>query len=204
MYSTRPGLILGFHGCDASVAKDVLLGKTFLRASTNNYDWLGHGIYFWEHSPSRAMEFAKYLQKHPSHSKGAIKEPAVIGAVIDLGTCCDLLDYQRLQLLKNGYRFVKKTTVVSEEIPQNRTVGNLGDLLLRELDCSVIEAVHKFKQKTGQSPFDSVRSVFYEGKELYPNAGFREKDHIQICIRNPNCIKGFFLPRAMDEAFLKV
>ena len=54
------------------------------------------------------------------------------------------------------------------------------------------------------SPFDSVRGVFWEGKELYKNAGFREKDHIQICIRNPNCIKGYFLPRELDNAFNKV
>ena len=56
MYSTRPGLTLGFHGCDASVVKDVLLGKAFLKASTNSYDWLGHGIYFWEQSLSRGVK----------------------------------------------------------------------------------------------------------------------------------------------------
>lgn len=33
---------------------------------------------------------------------------------------------------------------------------------------------------------------------LYPEAGFTEKNHIQICIRNPNCIKSFFLPRELD------
>jgi hypothetical protein len=49
--------------------------------------------------------------------------------------------------------------------------------------------------------FDSVRGVFWEGRELYPNAGFREKDHIQICIRNPNCIKGFFYPREINDKF---
>ncbi|GHS87001.1 hypothetical protein FACS1894201_08180 [Bacteroidia bacterium] len=204
MYSTRSGLILGFHGCDASVVKDVLNGKTFLKASTNSYDWLGHGIYFWEYSPSRALEFAEYLQKHSTRSKGIIQKPAVIGAVIDLGVCFDLLDYQSLQLLKRGYQLVMDDSSYSSEIPQNKAIGSSEDFLFRELDCSVIEAVHTYKKRIGQSPFDSVRSVFYEGNELYPNAGFREKDHIQICIRNPNCIKGFFLPRMMDEAFLKV
>ncbi len=33
---------------------------------------------------------------------------------------------------------------------------------------------------------------------LYPEAGLTEKNHIQICIRNPNCIKSFFLPRELD------
>jgi hypothetical protein len=203
MYSTRSGLTLGFHGCDESVARQVVSGLSVLRKSVNHYDWLGHGIYFWENSPSRALEFARHLQEQPQFSKGKITKPAVIGAVIDLGYCFDLLDYQNLQLLKTGYQSILNTRV-AENIPQNKTVGNSGDLLLRELDCDVIDSVHLLKQKNGQPPFDSVRSVFYEGDELYPNAGFREKDHVQICIRNPNCIKGFFLPRKLDSGFPKV
>jgi hypothetical protein len=123
--------------------------------------------------------------------------------VIDLGYCLDLFDYQNLLMLKNAYRALLKLNACFK-MPENKTVGSTGDLLLRELDCSVIEILHLLKQKNGQPPFDSVRSVFYEGDELYPNAGFREKDHVQICIRNPNCIKGFFLPRELDSGFPKV
>lgn len=47
MYSTRSGLILGFHGCDSSLAQAVVAGNKDLRNSENNYDWLGHGVYFW-------------------------------------------------------------------------------------------------------------------------------------------------------------
>jgi hypothetical protein len=56
MYSTRSGLILGFHGCDESVAKEVVAKGKILRESHNNYDWLGHGVYFWENSSERALE----------------------------------------------------------------------------------------------------------------------------------------------------
>ena len=69
---------------------------------------------------------------------------------------------------------------------------------------TVIETVHTLKKQAGQSSFDSVRGVFFEGEEIYPNASFRVKDHIQICVRNPNCIKGFFLPRELDFHFPKV
>jgi hypothetical protein len=51
------------------------------------------------------------------------------------------------------------------------------------------------QEKKCNETFDSVRGVFWEGNEPYPNAGFREKNHIQISVRNPNCIKGFFIPR---------
>lgn len=203
MYSTKPGLILGFHGCDESVVQEVLTGKTSLKESTNSYDWLGHGVYFWENSPARAMEFAEHSRKYPKQSKGTIAKPAVIGAVIDLGFCLDLLDYGNLQLLKIGYKILQDTNDKSK-LPQNKSIGGIGDLLLRELDCAVIESVHVSGKEIGLQSFDSIRGVFYEGEELYPNAGFREKNHIQICIRNPNCIKGFFQPRTLDYNYPKV
>ena len=81
------------------------------------------------------------------------------------------------------------------EIPQNKTAKGSSDKLLRELDCAVIENLHNMQRQIQLKPFDSVRSVFVEGDELYPGAGFHDKNHIQICIRNPNCIKGFFIPR---------
>ncbi len=37
--------------------------------------------------------------------------------------------------------------------------------------------------------------MFPEGNPLYDGAGFRDKNHIQICIRNQNCIKAIFDPR---------
>ena len=52
--------------------------------------------------------------------------------------------------------------------------------------------------------YDSVRGVFFEGNELYPTSGFREKDHIQISIINPNCIKAFFKERLPDKKFKSV
>ena len=43
--------------------------------------------------------------------------------------------------------------------------------------------------------------MFFEGKDLYENAGFKEKNHIQIALRNPNCIKGYFVPRELDTKY---
>ena len=52
-------LVLGYHGCDKSVADRVLAGNETLRKSEKPYNWLGHGIYFWEHGPERAFEWAE-------------------------------------------------------------------------------------------------------------------------------------------------
>jgi len=42
--------------------------------------------------------------------------------------------------------------------------------------------------------FDSIRGVFTEGGPAFDGAGLFAKSHIQICIRKPNCIQGFFMP----------
>jgi hypothetical protein len=81
-----------------------------------------------------------------------------------------------------------------DELPINKPIEKETDLLLRHLDCAVIENLHTVRKELDLDSFDSVRGVFWEGKPLYPNAGFREKNHIQICIRNPDCIRGYFRP----------
>lgn len=205
MYSKKSGLILGFHGCDLSVRDAVINNSANLNFSKNNYDWLGNGIYFWENSPSRALAFAKHLKKHPIRSRNPIKKPAVLGAVINPGYCLDLTVSEDLELLKTAYPILKKAYAATGfELPKNKAVGSSEDLLLRNLDCAVIETLHRWREKKAITPFDSVRGVFWEGRELYPNAGFREKDHIQICIRNPNCIKGYFIPRNFNSSYAEV
>lgn len=188
MYTARTGLILGFHGTDQSVVNKALQGSDLI-FKENPYDWLGNGIYFWDNSPSRALEWAKELSQRPNSK---IKKPAVIGAIIDLGYCLDLLDYKNLDFLKLGYGILK-STLRNANTPLPKNTGT-KDLLRRELDCAVIETLHQSLKETEQKTFDSVRGVFWEGKRLYPKAGFKQKDHIQICIRNIDCIKGYFLP----------
>lgn len=55
MYRILPHFVLGYHGCDETVAQAVIAGHARLRPSENSYDWLGHGMYFWENNPARAM-----------------------------------------------------------------------------------------------------------------------------------------------------
>jgi hypothetical protein len=43
--------------------------------------------------------------------------------------------------------------------------------------------------------FDTVRCAFLEGAPAFPGAAIKLKNHIQICVRNPNSILAFFLPR---------
>jgi hypothetical protein len=200
MYPARPGLIIGFHGCDKALRNKIVNGKTILKASTNDYDWLGHGMYFWENNQQRALDFAKELKKNPVPGKENIKTPSVLGAVIDIGHCLDLLDTEYLQFVKQSFNALADSyKLLDLPLPVNKALRSSKDLLLRKLDCAVIENLHLSRSKSDLRAFDSARGVFIEGKELYPNAGFNEKNHIQICIRNINCIKGFFIPRSADN-----
>lgn len=196
MYASLPNIVIGFHGCDKKVFDKILYKHEPFKSSHNDYDWLGNGMYFWEQNLERAWEWAKSGRTNP---KINIEEPAVIGAVIDLGVCLNLLDSNNIQMLKNQYDLLKlKMSIIDKPMPINKNVKGNDDLLLRYLDCAVIEDLHEERKKNNQKAFDSVRGVFFEGKEIYSTSGFREQSHIQICVRNPNCIKGFFAPKKMD------
>lgn len=83
--------------------------------------------------------------------------------------------------------------------------NNSYDWLIRELDCAVIERIHLYNHMTdGNDEYDSVRGAFIEGKPVYPGSGFRDRTHIQICVRNPNCIKGYFAPKIENENYSSV
>jgi hypothetical protein len=51
--------VLGYHGCDRELGEKVLAGETTLRQSSNDYDWLAEGIYFWQDDAARALHWAK-------------------------------------------------------------------------------------------------------------------------------------------------
>ena len=191
MYQSYPSWVTAFHGCDQYVFEKVLYSHTCLTISNNDYDWLGHGIYFWENNPLRAYEFA--LEQK---TRGKISKPAVIGAMINLGNCLDLTDKFSMSLLKKTYSFFMES-IKDQKLAAPKNIGVADDPLkpLRKLDCAVVQYLHEYNKKKKHQPYDSVRGAFCEGQPLYPGAGFTDKCHIQLCIINPDCIKGFFAPR---------
>jgi len=196
VYSTLPHFVLGFHGCDKQVCDKILNGKETLHVSSNIHDWLGNGSYFWENDPARALEYAKFIKDNPERCTSKINDPAVIGAVIDLGYCFNLLASKNLKILRQSYQLLCASFEAAKKpMPKNKEIGEEKELLFRPLDCAVIEFTHQINKDLGKDPYDSVRGVFLEGENLYLTAGFKDKNHIQICVRNPNCIKGYFLPR---------
>ncbi|MDY7230122.1 hypothetical protein [Hyalangium rubrum] len=178
--------VIGYHGCDESTVERLLRGEPF-RPSTNAYDWLGSGVYFWEYGPDRALSFAEEQRR-----RGKLKRPAVVGAVLQLGRCFDLLDTRFTEDLADAHReFAAQARAQGLPLPVNR--GRTPDRELRYLDCTVLNW-YLLRMIARGTPYDSVRCAFLEGEPVYEGAGIYKKTHIQISICNPTCIVGTFIP----------
>lgn len=188
LYQSQPSFVLGFHGTEKQTVEALIAEPTkHLKHSAGRYEWLGHGIYFWENDPLRAYEWAT-----TGNAKSKIKEPDAVGAIVDLKLCLDLTTRFGLEEEAEAYELVAELYREADtELPVN--VGG-PDKLKRELDCQVILALHKYREDKGLPPYDSIRAPFREDEELYPGAGFHRRTHTQIAIRNVDCIKGYFRP----------
>ena len=68
----------------------------------------------------------------------------VLGAILDLGNCLNLTDSGSTKLLKNGYKFLcLQYSLKGEPLPVNGKTNCSGDILLRNLDCAIIESLLK-------------------------------------------------------------
>ncbi len=194
-----PAFILGYHGCDRAVGEAVLAGELDLKPSANPYDWLSMGIYFWENNPVRGLAWAKIAARHGKRTAQPIREPFVIGAVIDPGNCLDLLETESIELLTKAYaEMTLRFREVGQRLPVNRGTGT--DYPLRYLDCAVINYLHQQVEQSGLPRLDSVRAAFVEGEPIYKGAGFHRHTHTQICVRSSASIVGYFRPRLATGA----
>jgi len=180
-------IVVGYHGCSEAFARRLLVGKKPIRLwrpSRNDWDWLGHGVYFWEHAPERALRWAR------ERYRTRRQRPAVVGAYIQLGRCFDLLNESITSLLGQTHmQLARAFAQADRSLPENR--GREGKF--RELDCMVINTCIDDLRRSG-SEYDTVRGAFLEGAPVYPGAGFSRESHIQVAVRNSSCILGVFQP----------
>lgn len=174
--------VLGYHGCAAELAAELVGGTRPITAwphSKNPYDWLGSGIYFWEHGPHRALQWARARYGDTA---------AAVGAIIHLGQCFDLLDVEFTQKLLPAYQAEHEDKEAAGlPLPANR--GSDEDRRGRYLDCTVVNrCLLRFPE------FQVVRGAFREGEAAFPGAQIFRESHIQIAVRDPRCILGVFRP----------
>jgi len=176
-------------------ARRAIAGDIDILQSKHDFDWLGPGAYFWESDPQRALEWAQWKA-----DTGSYKNPYVVGAVIDLRNCLDLVARENFEVVQRAYEsFVEVQKTAKLELPKNkRPKGSTPNETrrLRYLDCAVLRHLHKMiESEEDIEPYDTVRGMFVEGEPVYPGAGFNEQSHVQIAVRNNDCILGIFHPR---------
>lgn len=109
-----------------------------------------------------------------------------MGAVIDLGFCLDLTTSRGLQETKAAFDKLHEVfQLAGIPLPQNLLDGR------HNLDCAVINYLHHLREGSSP-PFDTVKGIFVETPSLFPGSAIGSKNHIQIAVRNPACIKGVF------------
>jgi len=162
--------VVAFHGTKRATAEALVDGTPF-GPSTNDDDWLGHGIYFWEYAPQQAWWWAKRRYNG---------QAAVIGALVRLGRCLDLLDPSNSTLLRDAHRDLSKTLKKARRaVPRNANTH-------KYLDCAVFNWLYGHLDDQGYR-LESCRAVFVPNVErLWDRSGVFEGAHIQICLREPN------------------
>ena len=182
---SHPHQVIGYHSCDKDIGLRIISGEIELKESKNAWDWLGHGTYFWEDNPFRALEYAEEVRDRKQFNSGKIKIPFVIGAILELGNCLNLLAPSGTEVLRTTHESLKALVkVAGQKMPVNKKDN-------RALDCSVIRLA------ANTNKYDTVRTAFDEGEKIYAGTNFTARHHMQICVINQGCIKGFFLPRPL-------
>ncbi|MEJ0097990.1 MAG: hypothetical protein WDM84_08825 [Bauldia sp.] len=163
-------------------------GRAAIKAEDRRYHWLGSGVYFWENDPDRALEWAQ-----EKASRRELRNPAVIGAVIELGQCLDLSVRENVPLVKAAHDSLEALYAKSgDKMPENKKApkDDRDDKVMRYLDCAVLNHLIE------NSPiaFDTVRGLFVEGGRVYEGAEIFNKTHVELAVRSLSCIRGLFLP----------
>jgi len=173
-YSDYHRTVIGFHGTTTELADGLVAGKPFADSNKDD-EWFGKGVYFWEYAPKQAWWWAKTHKNYP--------EPAVVGAVIRLGNCFDLLDPVNVAALKKlKDEMVKDFGLAGLAVPKN--------VRQKRLDCAVFNYVYGKAEGTG-NPIDSARAVYVpqtSSTRAWEGSWIHETAHIQICVRNQDSI----------------
>lgn len=190
--------IIGYHGCLKDTFEAALVNGTHPTPSSSHTDWLGTGVYFWEYGPNRALEWAKQKAIRAGRSTD---DARVLGAVIQLGSCFDLLDTEATDLLSLAFADLTSTLAPGTELPKNTTPARLiaesghPDVLLRARDRAVIElAIDTEAAADPPTFYQTVRGAFWEGGAAFPGAAIEKRSHIQVSVRDMTCIIGYFKP----------
>ena len=126
----------------------------------------------------------------------------MIGALIQLGNCFDLTDPGCEKLLRITYEKVAATyDNRSATLPTNEAASGFSrklDRLILDQAMDIADAA-AIEGNKSELAFQTVRSAFEEGEAAFPGSKLRTQTHIQIAVRELNCMLGVFRPNFQDD-----
>lgn len=162
-------VVKGFHGTKKEYAANSVVTHHFHKSQEAD-DWLGHGIYFWEDDPGRAIEWA-------TNRYG--EEAAVVEVSINLGRCLDLTLLSYTEYVRLAYEeYAKKLRNEKKDLANYATDSHV-------LDCSVLNYL------TAELFYvDTIRAPFDIGETIYPRSYLHKGSHIQLVVLNESNLIG--------------
>ena len=191
--------VIGYHGTGLATALRLVTRVEGFRPSQRAFDWLGHGIYFWEHAPQQALRFARIRQrqyqrkqvKSAEDLRRATEPLAVVGCMIRLGNCFDLLEPDNVEYLQDLFSDYKESMKLTGEVLPRNTRK------YRKLDCDVFEYAYKIaKARNPGVEIESARGVYVPSggeRRVWAGSWISRDTHIQLCVRNPRNLLGLWL-----------
>lgn len=149
-----------YHGTSLETARRIIREGRF-KLSKGSHQFLGDGIYFYESSRWHAEKWAS--KRH--------ENIGIICAVINLGKCLDLHNYEYIRLLKK----VRKKLL-------QRGIPEITDAVVINFSAKQFE-------------FDTVRATYSSRNldKIFPGSKFWEYSQLIICVRNQDQILRFKL-----------
>lgn len=162
---------VGHHGTSIANAKRILADG--FASSTNRYDWLGHGTYFFQEAPNRALSWAK-----EKFAEGG----CVVEATICLDGYIDLLDINWSKFLAEVHdRYIEVRRGGGDSPPVQR--GGVHGL-----DCAILNFAVDLLYEDGLK-IKGVRGAFQEGHAIFPNSALFSLSHVQIAVLDHSSIE---------------
>ncbi|MEM0984283.1 MAG: hypothetical protein AAGI17_10070 [Planctomycetota bacterium] len=177
--------VVGYHGTRRDTALAIVQGERPFSPSRNDDDWLGNGVYFWEYAPKQALRWAERRYKKQKQAT------AVLGAMIRLGSCFDLLDPDNAKTLQREHKKMLKDLQASGITPKKNALSK------KYLDCATFEYFYRTQSAEGNQ-IQTSRAVYVptQSKDrLWPSSWLYQDTHIQLCVRDVSCILGVWLAK---------
>ena len=93
-FTIRPIRVTGYHGTTRPRSANIL--EEGFTISQKPWEWLGHGVYFWQDAPYRAHAWARDWTRQ----RGIEGEPVVVAAELQLESYLDFLDVANTDILR--------------------------------------------------------------------------------------------------------